>query len=116
MIISYYMLFLGTTKPNHNHASQINMGRYNGKACRLVVMMSMTLTFFVVELVVGHISNSLALIADSFHMLSDVVALIVGFMSVKVSRLKRALSTQSICRALRRLTYYTLVGIGISMH
>lgn len=60
------------------------MGRYNGKSCRLMSMMSLTVTFFFVELSVGVIANSLALLADSFHMLSDVVALIVGFMSVQV--------------------------------
>ena len=48
-------------------------------------MMALTLSFFLVEIVVGHIANSLALIADSFHMLSDVLALLVGFLSVKVS-------------------------------
>ena len=48
-------------------------------------MLSMTATFFLVEIIVGYITNSVALIADSFHMLSDVVALIVGFSSVRVS-------------------------------
>jgi len=61
------------------------MGKMTGKACRIVAMMSMTLSFFLVELIVGYLSNSLALVADSFHMLSDVVALIVGLVSVRVS-------------------------------
>lgn len=34
--------------------------------------------FFVVELVTGILVNSLALIADAGHMLTDVVALIMG--------------------------------------
>ena len=33
----------------------------------------------------GYVTNSIALVADSFHMLSDVVALIVGFASIRVS-------------------------------
>jgi zinc transporter 1 len=45
----------------------------------------MTASFFLVEIIVGYITNSIALVADSFHMLSDVVALIVGFASVRVS-------------------------------
>lgn len=48
-------------------------------------MLSMTASFFLVEIIVGYITNSIALVADSFHMLSDVVALIVGFASVRVS-------------------------------
>ena len=31
------------------------------------------------------ITNSLALVADSFHMLSDVVALWIGYMAINVS-------------------------------
>lgn len=61
------------------------MGKFTGKACRLVVMLGMTFGFFLVELVVGYTTGSLALVADSFHMLSDVVALIVGLLSVRVS-------------------------------
>ena len=55
------------------------MGRYSGKTCRLLFMLALTLSFFLVEIVVGYVTNSIALVADSFHMLSDVVALIVGF-------------------------------------
>ena len=47
-------------------------------------MFAMTTSFFLVELVVGYITNSMALVADSFHMLSDVLALIIAFLSVKV--------------------------------
>ena len=60
------------------------MGKYSGKTCRLLSMLSMTAAFFLVEITVGYITNSVALVADSFHMLSDVVALIVGFSSVRV--------------------------------
>ena len=61
------------------------MGRYTGKRCRLLSMFALTSTYFVVELVVGHLTNSMALIADSFHMLSDVAALIIAFVSVKMA-------------------------------
>jgi hypothetical protein len=43
------------------------------KTLRLSMMMFMTFSFFLVELVVGEISNSITLVADSFHMLSDVI-------------------------------------------
>jgi Co/Zn/Cd efflux system component len=47
-------------------------------------MLWLTTSFFFVEIVVGYITNSMALVADSFHMLSDVAALMVAFVSVKV--------------------------------
>jgi len=48
-------------------------------------MLWLTALFFLVEIIVGYVTNSMALIADSFHMLSDVAALVVAFLSVKVS-------------------------------
>lgn len=47
-------------------------------------MFVLTFGFFLVEIIVGYMTNSMALVADSFHMLSDVAALIVAFVSVKV--------------------------------
>ena len=61
------------------------MGRYTGKKCRLISMFGLTSSFFIVEIVVGHLTNSMALIADSFHMLSDIAALIIAFVSVKMA-------------------------------
>ena len=61
------------------------MGRYSGKKCRLVSMFGLTASFFVVEIVVGHVTNSMALIADSFHMLSDIAALVIAFISVRMA-------------------------------
>ena len=37
------------------------------------------------ELIVGNLTNSMALVADSFHMLSDVIALIIAYISVRIS-------------------------------
>ena len=61
------------------------MGRFTGKTCRLLTMLTFTFGFFLVEIVVGYLTNSLALVGDSYHMLSDVVSLLVGFASVRVS-------------------------------
>ncbi|KAH7732101.1 cation efflux family protein [Aphelenchoides avenae] len=55
------------------------------RASRLIVMLSMTFLFFIVELVFGYISHSMALIADSFHMLSDVMALGIAYACVKIA-------------------------------
>lgn len=49
------------------------------------MMLCLTFSFFLVEIIVGYLTNSTALIADSFHMLSDVIALVIAFVSIRVS-------------------------------
>lgn len=51
-----------------------------------ISMIVLTLTFFLVEIVVGYATNSMALVADSFHMLSDVVSLFVGYFALRYSK------------------------------
>ncbi|KAF7414189.1 hypothetical protein HZH68_002678 [Vespula germanica] len=75
------------------------MGRYTGKKCRLLTMLGLTALLFLVEIVVGYVTNSMALIADSFHMLSDVAALVVAFLSVKMSPKKWSKNTFGWARA-----------------
>jgi len=60
-------------------------GRYTGKKCRLICMFGLTSAFFLVEIVVGYATNSMALVADSFHMLSDIAALVIAFLSVRMA-------------------------------
>jgi len=52
----------------------------------MVTMLCLTFSFFLTEIVFGYVTNSLALIGDSYHMLSDVMALIVGLTSLRVDR------------------------------
>jgi len=47
-------------------------------------MLVLTTSFLMVEIIAGRVSNSLALIADAFHMLSDTMALVIGLLAVKV--------------------------------
>ncbi|MEX1184282.1 MAG: cation diffusion facilitator family transporter [Gemmatimonadota bacterium] len=54
----------------HDHAQARDLGR-----TRLLIVLGMTALFMVVELAGGLLSNSLALMADAGHMLSDVAAL-----------------------------------------
>ncbi|KAL8185426.1 UNVERIFIED_CONTAM: hypothetical protein K2H54_051509 [Gekko kuhli] len=65
------------------------MGRYTGKACRLSFMLVLTAGFFVAELVSGYMGNSIALVSDSFSMLSDLIALCVGLATGRISRRRR---------------------------
>lgn len=46
--------------------------------------MSLTISFFFVEIIFGYVTNSMSLVADSFHMLGDIAALVISFLSVKV--------------------------------
>ena len=62
-------------------------------------MLILTTTFFIVEIVVGHLTNSMALIADSFHMLSDIAALIIAFVSIKMAPKEWKKSTYGWARA-----------------
>ncbi|KAI8500145.1 hypothetical protein Bbelb_217110 [Branchiostoma belcheri] len=62
------------------------MGRYSGKTCRLMTLIVLTGLFFVVEIIVGYVTNSMALVADSFHCLSDMVSLIVGLSAMRFSK------------------------------
>lgn len=38
-----------------------------------------------VEIVVGYVTNSMAMVADSFHMLSDLLSLLVGFTALRLA-------------------------------
>ncbi|XP_067421042.1 calcium/manganese antiporter SLC30A10 [Emydura macquarii macquarii] len=62
------------------------MGRYSGKTCRLIFMLVLTAGFFVAELVSGYLGNSIALVSDSFNMLSDLISLCVGIATGRIAR------------------------------
>ncbi|GAU95565.1 hypothetical protein RvY_07164 [Ramazzottius varieornatus] len=70
-----------------------------GKTGRLLAMLGVTTSFFLVELIVGYLTHSMALVADSFHMLSDVMALLVAFLSVRISKRTSTKNTFGWARA-----------------
>uniref|UniRef100_A0A0K0DGT7 Zinc transporter n=1 Tax=Angiostrongylus cantonensis TaxID=6313 RepID=A0A0K0DGT7_ANGCA len=55
---------------------------------KVMLMIVITFLFFFVELVVGFMNRSIALLADSYHMLSDVMALVIAFVCLRISRHK----------------------------
>ncbi|KAF2099458.1 zinc/cadmium resistance protein-like protein [Rhizodiscina lignyota] len=55
------------------------------KSTRIQILLGIDAVFFLLELVVGYAVHSLALVADSFHMLNDVLSLCVGLWAVKVA-------------------------------
>ena len=60
--------------------------RFCGKTGSVLSMLFMTSSFFLVEIIVGYATNSMALVADSFHMLSDIMSLIIGFFALRYSK------------------------------
>lgn len=73
--------------------------RFGDAQSRLAAMLLLTTIFFLVEIAVGYITNSMALIADSFHMFSDAVALVIAFASVYMSPKKWSKNTFGWARA-----------------
>jgi len=60
----------------------------NKKAQKLLAMAGMVILMFLLELIGGHISGSLALVSDAFHMLSDGASLIIAIMALHFSQKK----------------------------
>lgn len=57
------------------------------RGTKVILMLLMTFLFFLVEMICGYVSHSMALIADSFHMLSDVIALAIAYGCLKVKKI-----------------------------
>ena len=55
------------------------------KSTRLWLILGIDLVFFLIELVIGSAVGSLALVADSFHMLNDVLSVVVALRAVKLA-------------------------------
>lgn len=58
------------------------------KSTRIIILLTIDAVFFFIELIIGYAVHSLALVADSFHMLNDVLSLCVGLWAVKVANEK----------------------------
>ncbi|KAK7983724.1 hypothetical protein PG989_011126 [Apiospora arundinis] len=56
------------------------------KSTRIQIMLAIDVVFFVLELVSGIIVHSLALQADAFHMLNDIISLLVGLWAVTLAK------------------------------
>ncbi len=68
---------------NHSPQEQEHAHRFESSSWRLSLAFWTQLIFFVVELVGGILTNSLALLADAGHMFSDVVALGLSFLALR---------------------------------
>ncbi|KAI0348485.1 cation efflux protein [Trametopsis cervina] len=55
------------------------------RSTRIILLLVIDVLFFFVELIVGYAVGSLALVADSFHMLNDVLSLVVALYAIKLT-------------------------------
>jgi zinc transporter 1 len=83
------------TTPTHQHSVRF----YSTKTFRILSMITLTFSFFIIELVVGNITNSLTLVADAFHMLSDLIALAIGLFVVRIAKRRSDINTYGWIRA-----------------
>ncbi|BAO38772.1 zinc/cadmium resistance protein [Kluyveromyces marxianus] len=60
----------------------------SGKEVRILTLLVIDTTFFFIELISGYAVHSLALIADSFHMLNDIISLVIALWAVNVAKNK----------------------------
>ncbi len=67
----------------HTHSAQ-HSNKLNGKK-QLTLALSITASWFVIELIGGLYANSLALLADAAHMLTDLAALGLSLFALKIS-------------------------------
>ncbi|CAF2132475.1 unnamed protein product [Rotaria magnacalcarata] len=82
---------------HHHHHGKCQL--FRTKTFRLLVMICLTSAFFVVELVVGNITKSVALVADAFHMLSDIISLVIGIIAVRFVKRQTEVNTYGWVRA-----------------
>lgn len=62
----------------------------NNKEIRITALLVLDTIFFLLEAIIGYSVHSLALIADSFHMLNDIISLLVALWAVRVKNTKPA--------------------------
>ncbi|PGG97688.1 CDF family cation efflux system protein [Blastomyces parvus] len=55
------------------------------RSTRLSIIIAISFTFFIVEISVGFYTRSLALVADAFHYLNDLIGFVVALIALKVS-------------------------------
>src|SRR3546814_531103 len=67
--------------PAHDHGKDAN-------SRMLVFALILTSTFLVVEVIGSFVFNSLALLSDAGHMLTDVAALAIALMTIQPSRVR----------------------------
>jgi zinc transporter 1 len=64
---------------------------YITKTALIITVIALTFCFFLTEVVVGHLTKSNAIVADSFHIFGDLISLVIGLISVRMSKRQSSL-------------------------
>ncbi len=67
---------------NHSHAQVTE-----GNAKKLSLALALTVSFLVVEVIAGFMTQSLALLSDAAHMFTDAAALAIALVAIKIGKL-----------------------------
>ncbi|CCE78486.1 Piso0_001109 [Millerozyma farinosa CBS 7064] len=62
----------------------------NSKEIRILSLLALDTVFFLLEVIIGYSVHSLALVADSFHMLNDIISLVIALWAVRYKNTKPA--------------------------
>ncbi|KAI8613309.1 cation efflux family-domain-containing protein [Chytriomyces sp. MP71] len=57
-----------------------------GRETKIWIVGFLTLGIFLLEIIAGYLTSSIALIADSFHMLSDLLALLIALYAIRLAK------------------------------
>ncbi|ODV88518.1 hypothetical protein CANCADRAFT_32092 [Tortispora caseinolytica NRRL Y-17796] len=60
------------------------------KETKIKLLLALDFAFFLVELISGYTVHSLALVADAFHMLNDIISLLVALWAVRLAKSSKA--------------------------
>jgi len=69
------------------------------KKTRILILIAVDTIFFMLEIIIGYTAHSLALVADAFHMLNDIISLCVGYWATDVAENKSSSNeyTYGVC-------------------
>ncbi|KAL6710467.1 hypothetical protein ACN47E_008515 [Coniothyrium glycines] len=80
----------------YDHQKDHQKGRFRlSRKTRLRAVIAISLCFFLVEISIGFYTKSLALVADAFHYLNDLIGFIVALVAVQVTEQKTSPSDLS---------------------
>jgi len=59
---------------------------YSGNFCKLYIVIAISFVFIAAEFVGGYISGSISVIADAFHLVTDLIGFTISFVFIYISR------------------------------
>lgn len=103
--------------PHHEHHHHHGLPSRTGSRRALGLALVVTFAFFIIEVIGGIVANSLALLSDAAHMLSDAAALGLGLFAIwfagKPPTLKKSFGFYRVEILAALLNGATLIGISI---